>query len=118
MTCPGSSTRRPSRDDAGNVVASTDRRSWERQHNTATEDVHARLAGTDTWVAAKPDAEVSLGAFDYDGLCSPPDRWLPDTFAGLEVKRADGSVTTISRQAFEAEAVHDRGWVYRFRGDG
>ena len=84
--------------------------------NASGEDVQVRIAGSEVWIEAKAGPEVvSLGAFNYDGFCSPPARWLPESFAGLEFKLEDGSVVEVSREAFEAE--YGRGGGYRFRGE-
>lgn len=87
--------------------------------NASGEDVQVRfagLAGHEAWVEAKAGADVHLGSFPYASLCSPPDRWLHESFTGLEIKLADGSVVEVSREAFEKEAEYHRRWIYRFRG--
>lgn len=84
--------------------------------NASWNDVKVRISGTEQWIEVKAGAEVSVGGFNYAGLCNPPDRWLPEDFAGLEFELAGGSVVAVSREAFERDAEHDRGWTYRFRG--
>ena len=84
--------------------------------NASGAPVHARISGTDVWIEAVPGAHVDLGGYGYDGLCSPPDRYLPPEFSGLEIKLADGQVVEVSRATFAERAVHDRGWTYRFEG--
>jgi hypothetical protein len=84
--------------------------------NASGEDVDVRLAGEEAWTEVKAGAEILLRTLVHHGLCSPSDRWLPESFAGLEFKLADDSVVEVSREAFEKEAEHKRGWTYRFRG--
>jgi hypothetical protein len=84
--------------------------------NASHEDVQVRRAGDETWTPAKIGADVLVATLLHHGLCNAPDRWLPEDFSGLEFKRADGSVVTVSREAFEAEAEYEHRWIYRFRG--
>ncbi len=84
--------------------------------NASSRIVQVRLVGDEAWIEAKVRADVRVQVFAYHGLCSPPDRWLPDEFTGLEFKLEDGSVVHVSREEFEAEAEYDHRWIYRFRG--
>lgn len=48
----------------------------------------------------------------YDGLCSPPDRWLSNDFRGLKIRYPDGTVRTVSREEFLSHARYDHHWHY------
>jgi len=84
--------------------------------NASRRKVQVRMIGEREWIDAAIGASVDVVQFNYAGLCSPPVRWLPEEFTGLEFKLEDGSVVHVSREEFEAEAEYDHRWIYRFRG--
>lgn len=88
--------------------------------NATGETVHGRLVTPqrrgDDWFEVKAGETGPVGACLHHGLCSPSAGWLPDDFEGIELKLADGTVITVSRERFEREAVRSRGWQYRFDG--
>ena len=84
--------------------------------NDTTETIEVRIAGTQGgWASIAAGATDTVGGFNYDGWCSVPDRWVPEHFAGLEVKLGGGQRQDVTAAEFIAEAEFDRGWTYRFR---
>jgi hypothetical protein len=85
--------------------------------NETTKTIRVRMSPDEDWLALGPLATTELAQFSHAGLCRPSDRWLPDSFRGLQLERPDGSVVEITRAAFEAEAEYRRErWTYRYRG--
>jgi hypothetical protein len=85
--------------------------------NESTKTIRVRTSSAEAWVAVGPLQTVELTHFSHAGLCRPRDRWLPESFHGLQLELPDGSVIGIDRAAFEAEASYARErWTYRYRG--
>lgn len=52
-----------------------------------------------------PDGETrGVATFGHGGLCSPPNRWLPESFAHIEIEFANGTTRVLGREAFLREA--------------
>jgi len=82
--------------------------------NHTGETLEVRIAGSrGGWASIEPGATGSIGAFQYGGWCNVPERWVPDDFAGLEVRSQSGHRRDVTAERFVKDARFGRGWTLR-----
>ncbi len=77
--------------------------------NGTTQTIHVRLDSDRPWEEIPAGKTARLATFPHSGLCSPPERWLPESFTGLDVQLDGGRVKRIDRRNFEEHGAWGRG---------
>lgn len=83
--------------------------------NGTAEAFRARYGTDRRWEEIPPGQSRGVVDLPHGGLCSPPNRWLPEDFAHIEIEFANGSRRVIGRETFLREAEWGPGARWKLR---
>ncbi len=82
--------------------------------NQTGESLRARYDDSE-WMEIPQGETRSVATFGHGGLCSPPNRWLPENFVHIELEFASGATRVIDREAFLREAEWSSSGIWKLR---